>query len=243
MPKSISDHVITVRLHNNHLVNYNKNKTFTLQPDHINDDNNIEARLHFKAKKHLTKLIKNVNKNSGTRINPDDLKDIQVHVGSGLFDSLKSVMSNPIAKTVLKAAMPIASNLVGQQIKNFTGSDALANASKSLMKDGTNELTSGSGFNFNDILKSKITKGIVKAALPTVANLASQQVKNFTGSDALAGVSKSLINEGGKEMTAGSGMKRVSGLKRGGSFLPLGAGVNQTPMQIKMANLRAMRKK
>jgi len=243
MPKSISDHVITVRLHNNHLVNYNKNKTFTLKPDHINDDNNIEARLHFKAKKHLTKLIKNVNKNSGTRINPDDLKDIQVHVGSGMFDSLKSVMSNPIAKTVLKAAMPIASNLVGQQIKNFTGSDALANASKSLMKDGTNELTSGSGFSLKSLMSNPITKTVIKAALPIASNLVSQQVKNFTGSDALAGVSKSLINEGGKEMTAGSGMKRVSGLKRGGSFLPLGAGVNQTPMQIKMANLRAMRKK
>ena len=39
---------------NNHLVNYNKNKTFTLKPDHLNDDSQIEARLHFKAKKHLT---------------------------------------------------------------------------------------------------------------------------------------------------------------------------------------------
>jgi hypothetical protein len=178
MPK-INDNVVTVRLHNNHLVNYNKNKTFTLHPKHLNDDENVEARLHFKAKKHLTKLMKNVNKNSGTRISPDDLHDIEIHVGGGMFDSIKSMMSNPIAKTVLKAAMPIASNLVGQQIKNFTGSDALANASKSLMKDGTNELTSGSGFSFNNILKSKITKGIVKAALPTVANLASQQVKKF----------------------------------------------------------------
>jgi hypothetical protein len=243
MPKSKSDNIITVRLHNNHLVNYNKNKTFTLKPDHLNDDSNIEARLHFKAKKHLTKLIKNVNKNSGTRINPDDLHDIQLHVGSGLFDSIKSVMSNPIAKTVLKAAVPIVSNLVGQQVKNFTGSDALSNASKSLLKDGTNELTKGSGFNFKSLLSNPITKTVVKAALPIAANMASQQIKNFTGSDALANVSKSLINEGGKEMTAGSGMKRVSGLKRGGSFLPLGAGVSQTPMQIKMANLRAMRKK
>jgi len=41
--------------------------------------------------------------------------------------------------------MPIASNLVSQQVKNLTGSDALANASKNLIKDGTNELTSGSG--------------------------------------------------------------------------------------------------
>jgi hypothetical protein len=239
MPKSIYDHVITVRLNNNHLVNYNKNKTFTLKPDHLNDDNNIEARLHFKAKKHLTKLIKNVNKNSGTRISPNDLHDIQVHVGSGMFDSLKSVMSNPIAKTVLKAAVPIVSNLVGQQVKNFTGSDALSNVSKSLIKDGTNELTSGSGFNFNDILKSKVTKGIVKAIAPQVGQILGNQVKNFTGSDLASNLTKTLINEGAKEATAGSGMKRI----RGGSFLPLGAGVNQTPMQIKMANLRAMRKK
>jgi hypothetical protein len=91
-------------------------------------------------------------------------------------------MSSPIAKTVLKAAMPIASNLVGQQIKNFTGSDALANASKSLMKDGTNELTSGSGFSFKSLMSNPITKTVVKAELPIAANLASQQVKNFTGS-------------------------------------------------------------
>ena len=45
-------------------------------------------------------------------------------------------------------------------------------------------MTSGSCFNFNNILKSKITKGIVKAALPIASNLVSQQVKNFTGSDA-----------------------------------------------------------
>ena len=46
-------------------------------------------------------------------------------------------------------------------------------------------------------------------------------MKNYTGSDALAGVSKNLINEGGKEMT-GSGFKS----KRGGSFAPLGGSIN-----------------
>jgi hypothetical protein len=119
--------------------------------------------------------------------------------------------------------MPIASNLVSQQIKSYTGSDALVNASKSLMKDGTTELTSGSGFNFNNILKSKITKSIVKAALPIASNLVSQQVKAYTGSDALAGVSKNLINEGGKELTSGSGFKS----KRGGSFATLGGVAQQ----------------
>ena len=155
----------------------------------------------------------------GVRVNPDELEDMEIHSGNGLFDSLKKITSNPIAKTVLKAAMPIASNLVSQQVKNFTGSDALANASKNIMKDGTNELTSGSGFNFNDILKSKITKNIVKAVMPIASNLVSQQVKNLTGSDALAGVSKNLMNEESKELL-GNGFKS----KRGGSFAPLYGG-------------------
>ena len=155
----------------------------------------------------------------GVRVNPDELEDMEIHSGNGLFDSLKKITSNPIAKTVLKAAMPIASNLVSQQVKNLTGSDALANASKNIMKDGTNELTSGSGFNFNDILKSKITKNIVKAAMPIASNLVSQQVKNLTGSDALAGVSKNLMNEESKELL-GNGFKS----KRGGSFAPLYGG-------------------
>ncbi len=44
-------------------------------------------------------------------------------------------------------------------------------------------------------------------------------MKNYTGSDALAGVSKNLINEGGKEVV-GNGFKS----KRGGSFAPLSGG-------------------
>jgi hypothetical protein len=88
------------------------------------------------------------------------------------------------------------------------------------MREGTNELTSGSGFNFNDILRSKITKNIVKAAMPIASNLVSQQVKNVTGSDALASVSKNLMNEGSKELVG-------NGLRRGGSMNPLGGSLNQ----------------
>jgi hypothetical protein len=267
MPKS--DNVITVRLNETQMKKYHEGKVFTLKASDINNLENHEVRLHFNAKKHLTRLIKNFNKGTGTRISPNDLVDVKVKMGNGMFDSLKKVMSNPIAQSVLKAAMPIATNLVGQQVKNLTGSDALSNASKSLLKDGTNELTKGSGFNFNDILKSKITKSIVKAALPIASNLVGQQVKNLTGSDALAGVSKSLINEGGKEVTGSGyrlhGVKRVT--KKGGSFLQLGGSVNEnvrlanmdmmnngigltstaphfsdpTPMQRKMSELRAMR--
>ena len=55
--KTKSDLSITVRLHPKHLDNYNKNKTFTLKPDHINDGSNVEAKLHFKAKKHTYNKI------------------------------------------------------------------------------------------------------------------------------------------------------------------------------------------
>ena len=267
MPKS--ENIVTVRLNEKQMKAYHNDKTFTLKPSDITDLSNHEIRLHFNAKKHINRLTKNFNKGSGTRISPNDLVDVKIKMGNGMFDSLKNVVKNPIAQTVLKAAMPIATNLVGQQVKNLTGSDALANASKSLLKDGTNEMTKGSCFNFKSLMSNPITKTVVKAALPIAANLASQQVKNLTGSDALAGVSKSLINEGGKEVTGGSyrlhGMKRVT--KKGGSFLQLGGSVNEnvrlsqmdmmnngigltstaphfsdpTPMQRKMSELRAMR--
>ena len=215
MPKK--SHIGYTRLSKKNLDNYLKGKSFTVKPLDQEDEDNTVVKLHYKAKKNLSKLNKNLSTGKGVRIHPDELEDMQIHSGNGLFDSLKKITSNPIAKTVLKAAMPIASNLVSQQVKNLTGSDALAGVSKNLMNEGAREMT-GSGFNFNDILKSKITKGIVKAAMPIASNLVSQQVKNLTGSDALAGVSKNLMNEGSKELV-GNGFR-----KKGGSFAPLSGG-------------------
>jgi hypothetical protein len=213
-------HIGYARLNEKALNNYLKGKSFMIKAlDQDNESNQI-VKLQYKAKKNLTKLNKNLAMNKGVRVNPEELEDLEVHSGNGLFDSLKKITSNPIAKTVLKAAMPIASNLASQQVKNLTGSDALAGVSKNLMNEGTKELT-GSGFNFNDILKSKVTKSIVKAAMPIASNLVSQQVKNLTGSDALAGVSKNLMNEGSKELV-GNGFKN----KRGGSMNPLGGSLN-----------------
>ena len=117
--------------------------------------------------------------------------------------------------------MPIVSNLAAQQVKNFSGSEAASNITKSILNEGVKEMTSGSGFNLNNIMKSKITKSIVKSALPIVSNLVGQQVKNYTGSDVLASVSKTLIQEGGKE-AVGNGFKS----KRGGSMNPLGGSLN-----------------
>jgi hypothetical protein len=266
MPKS--DNVITVRLNESQMKKYHQGKVFTLKASDINNFENHEVRLHFNAKKHLTRLVKNFNKGSGTRISPNDLIDVKVKTGDGMFDSIKGVMSSKLTKGIIKAVAPQVGNIVGQQVKNLTGSDMASNLTKTLINEGAKEAT-GSGFNFNDILKSKITKGIVKAVAPQVGNIVGQQVKNLTGSDMASNLTKTLINEGAKEATGGSyklhGVKRVT--KKGGSFLQLGGSVNEnvrlanmdmmnngigltstaphfsdpTPMQRKMSELRAMR--
>jgi hypothetical protein len=265
MPKS--DNIITVRLNETQMKKYHEGKVFTLKASDINNLENHEVRLHFNAKKHLTRLIKNFNKGTGTRISPNDLVDVKVKMGNGMFDSLKGVMSSKLTKGIIKAVAPQVGNIVGQQVKNLTGSDMASNLTKTLINEGAKEATGG-GFNFNDILKSKITKGIVKAVAPQVGNIVGQQVKNLTGSDMASNLTKTLINEGAKEATGGSyrlhGVKRV---KKGGSFLQLGGSVNEnvrlanmdmmnngigltstaphfsdpTPMQRKMSELRAMR--
>ncbi len=214
MPKKL--HIAHVRLTKKNLDNFMKSKSFTVTPSAQEDEDNTVVKLVYKAKKNLTKLNKNLSTGRGTRIQPDDLEDMEIHSGNGLFDSLKGVMSSKLTKGIVKAVAPQVGNIVGQQVKNLTGSDVASNITKSLINEGSKELT-GSGFNFNDILKSKITKGIVKAVAPQVGNIVGQQVKNLTGSDAASNITKSLINEGSKELV-GNGFRS----KRGGSMLPLG---------------------
>ena len=134
-------HIGYARLNEKSLNNYLKGKSFMIKPVDQEDESNQVVKLQYKAKKNLTKLNKNLAMQKGVRVNPDELEDMEIHSGNGLFDSLKRVTSNPIAKTVLKAAMPIASNLVSQQVKNLTGSDALANVSKNLMNESAKEMT------------------------------------------------------------------------------------------------------
>ena len=267
MPKS--DNIITVRLNETQMKKYHEGKVFTLKASDINNLENHEVRLHFNAKKHLTRLVKNFNKGTGTRISPNDLIDVKLKTGNGMFDSLKGVMSSKLTKGIIKAVAPQVGNIVGQQVKNLTGSDMASNLTKTLINEGAKEATGG-GFNFNDILKSKITKGIVKAVAPQVGNIVGQQVKNLTGSDMASNLTKTLINEGAKEATGSGyrlhGVKRVT--KKGGSFLQLGGSIHNenvrlanmdmmnngigltstaphfsdpTPMQRKMSELRAMR--
>ena len=98
MPKS--DNIITVRLNETQMKKYHEGKVFTLKASDINNLENHEVRLHFNAKKHLTRLIKNFNKGTGTRISPNDLIDVKVKTGDGMFDSLKGLMNSKLTKGI-----------------------------------------------------------------------------------------------------------------------------------------------
>jgi hypothetical protein len=53
----------------------------------------------------------------GVRVNPDELEDLQMHTGNGLFDSLKGVMNSKLTKGIVKAALPTVATLASQQVK------------------------------------------------------------------------------------------------------------------------------
>ena len=191
MPKS--DNIITVRLNEFQMKKYHQEKVFALKASDINNLENHEVRLHFNAKKHLTRLIKNFNKGSGTRISPNDLVDIKVKMGNGVFDSLKGVMNSKLTKGIVKAVAPQVANIAATQIKNITNSDMAGNLTKTLINEGAKEAV-GNGF-LSSVMKSNL------AVAPQVANIAATQIKNITNSDMASNLTKTLINEGAKEAT------------------------------------------
>ena len=59
---------------------------------------------------------------------------MKVKMGDGMFGSLKGVMSSKLIKGIIKAVAPQVGNIVGQQVKNLTGSDMASNLTKILFK-------------------------------------------------------------------------------------------------------------
>ena len=174
-------------------------------------------KLQYKAKKNLTKLNKNLSMGKGVRVNPDELEDMEIHSGDGLFSGLKGVMNSKLTKGIVKAVAPEVGNVLGNQISSLTGSQLAGNMTKSLIKESAKEAV-GNGL-FNNILKSKITKSIVKAVAPEVGNVLGNQISSLTGSQLAGNMTKSLIQEGAKEAVG-------NGFKRGGSMNPLGGSIN-----------------
>ena len=143
MPKK--SHIGYTRLSKKNLDNYLKGKSFTVKPLDQEDESNTVVKLHYKAKKNLSKLNKNLSTGKGVRIHPDELEEIYVHSGNGIFDSLKGVMNSKLTKGIVKAVAPQVGNIVGQQVKNLTGSDMASNLTKTLINEGAKEAV-GNGF-------------------------------------------------------------------------------------------------
>ena len=139
-------HIGYARLNEKALNNYLKGKSFMIKALDQDNESNQVVKLQYKAKKNLTKLNKNLAMNKGVRVNFDELEDMEIHSGNGLFDSLKGVMSSKLTKGVIKAVAPQVANIVGNQVKNLTGSDMAGNLTKTLVNEGSREMTSGSGF-------------------------------------------------------------------------------------------------
>ena len=140
-------HIGYARLNEKALNNYLKGKSFMIKALDQDNESNQVVKLQYKAKKNLTKLNKNLSMNKGTRVNPDELEDMEIHSGDGLFSGLKGVMSSKLTKGIVKAVAPQVGNIVGQQVKNLTGSDVASNITKSLINESSKELT-GSGFRY-----------------------------------------------------------------------------------------------
>jgi hypothetical protein len=199
---------------------YHNDKTFTLKPSDITDLSNHEVRLHFTAKKHITRLTKNFNKGSGTRISPSDLMDVKIKTGNGMFDSLKGVMSSKLTKGIIKAVAPQVGNIVGQQVKNLTGSDMASNLTKTLINEGAKEAT-GSGYLLHG--------------------------SKSGGSGRLHGV-KRVTKKGGSFLQLGGSVNenvRLANMDMMNNGIGLTSTAphfsDPTPMQRKMSELRAMR--
>ena len=112
MPKK--SHIGYTRLSKKNLDNYLKGKSFTVKPLDQEDESNTVVKLHYKAKKNLSKLNKNLSTGKGVRVNPDELEEIYVHSGNGIFDSLKGVMNSKLTKGIVKAVAPQVANIAAQ---------------------------------------------------------------------------------------------------------------------------------
>jgi len=86
-----------------------------VKPSDHDDESNTVVKLHYKAKKNLSKLNRNLQSKKGTRINPEDLHDLEVHTGNGIFDSIKKIVSNPAISGVIKSITPTVANIVGNK--------------------------------------------------------------------------------------------------------------------------------
>ena len=94
-------HIGYARLNEKALNNYLKGKSFMIKPIDQEDESNQVIKMIFKGKKYITKINKNFSLNKGVRVNPDELEDMEIHSGNGLFSGLKGVMNSKLTKGIV----------------------------------------------------------------------------------------------------------------------------------------------
>jgi hypothetical protein len=207
----------------------------------ISDDDDITGgkipcRCKFSTKKKFQQFARNAAKGKKTRAKLSDFDEFHVQSeGGGFMDFIhktvdvgKKIADSKITKGVVGALAPAAGDMIGKLSGNET-----------MGKVATAGLKGYAGSGFFDTLKaignSSITKGLVKAAAPTIANA----IGSKTGA-----IGQNLATAGLNAYT-GSGVK--GRVKRAGEAKDKNVPGYESsewasPMHEKMAKLRALRK-
>jgi hypothetical protein len=208
----------------------------------IDDNDEIEGgkvrcRCKFANQKKLKQFIKNSSKGKKTRVKLDDMDEFQVQSEGGSFMSFlkktadvgKQIVDSKITKGIVGTMAKPAGDMIGKLSGNET-----------MGKVATAGLKGYAGSGFFDTLKavgnSSITKGLIKAAAPSIANA----IGSKTGA-----IGQNLATAGLNAYT-GSGVKgrvKRAGEAKDKNVPGYESSEWSSPMHEKMAKLRALRKK
>lgn len=183
-------HITYTRVHEKHLKALAQGKPITIKPNEHNDPSNIMIEVHFKQKKHKSKLERNMRNNKGNRISPNEIYDVKFHSGNGFFDSIGDALSG-IAKTVA----PIA---VGGLATSVSGNPLIGG----LAGAATSAALKGHGINFGSIVNK--AHGVSKKIAPLIARDVGHFVTKNTGNKGLGRLAQSTLRKHGDGFSFGS---------------------------------------
>jgi hypothetical protein len=203
------------RLDAKHINALAKGKTVTLNRA-VHDGGQQVAELSFKTAKHSNALSRSLGKGKGKRIKSEDLDDVKIMNGSGVWDSIKNVANSKITKGVAKALAPeVGKALAGSTGNPLVGAVATgainAYAGSGVKKRGR---PSKSGGSFFQTLKA-VAKPVAKAVAPIAGKEVGRLVAQSTGNQTLGNIAGAVTNEGLK--SAGSGIKKNMARRTGGA--------------------------
>jgi hypothetical protein len=175
------------------------------------------------AKKVNTKINRAIRNNKGLRITGNELNLQNEIEGGDLLKKMgikKGVIKYglPIAKTVAKTVLPMASQAIGDAVGAYTGNPLLGQVAKSAVKDlgnkGIEQIPDGGAMKYKKLLMP-VAKTVAKAVLPVASKTIGNAVADYTGNEQLGQLARSTVadlgTEGIKQIPSGSGMRFKKG--------------------------------